>query len=123
MNEADAIDIIRSALWTVIAASGPPVLAAMIIGILIAFFQALTQIQEMTLTFVPKMIAVFVMIAVAGPFIGGQVLIFTEQAYSRVETGFNRLPRGGGNEQTPARNILPLRPGFTPAAPTSEQQE
>ena len=64
MNEADALDIMQNAIWTVLIASGPAVLAAMTVGIIIAFVQALTQIQEMTLTFVPKIIAVMVAIAI-----------------------------------------------------------
>ena len=60
MNEADALDIVNSAIWTVLMASGPAVLAAMLAGIGIALFQALTQIQEMTLTFVPKLAAIVV---------------------------------------------------------------
>ena len=62
MNEADALDIMQAAVWTVLVAAGPAVLAAMIVGVVIAFIQALTQVQEMTLTFVPKvglMLAVF----------------------------------------------------------------
>ncbi len=63
MNEADALDIVNSAIWTVLMASGPAVLAAMLAGIGIALFRALTQIQEMTLTFVPKIIVIFVVLA------------------------------------------------------------
>lgn len=88
MNEADALDIIRSAMWTAIVASGPPVVAAMVVGIVIALFQAMTQVQEMTLTFIPKMIVIIAVIAVTGPFIGSQVLVFSQQVYSRIETGF-----------------------------------
>ena len=58
MNEADALDIVQAALWTVIAASGPAILAAMVVGVVIALFQALTQVQEMTLTFVPKIVVI-----------------------------------------------------------------
>ena len=115
MNEADALDLVRSALWTVILASGPPVLTAMIVGIIIALLQALTQVQEMTLTFVPKMVAIFAVVLAAGPFIGGQVLIFSERSFGRVETGFNRLPLGG--DRSPLVTIEKpgeLRSGFQP---------
>jgi flagellar biosynthesis protein FliQ len=88
MNEADALELLRSAIWTIIAAAGPPVFAAMVVGIVIALFQALTQIQEMTLTFVPKIIVVLASLTVAASFIGGQVVIFTEQVYSRIEKGY-----------------------------------
>ncbi|TJW73267.1 MAG: flagellar export apparatus protein FliQ, partial [Mesorhizobium sp.] len=54
MNEADALDIVQYAVWTVLTASAPVVLVAMAVGIGIALIQALTQIQEITLTFVPK---------------------------------------------------------------------
>jgi flagellar biosynthetic protein FliQ len=57
MNEADALDIVQAAIWTVLAASGPAVLAAMIVGVTVALLQALTQVQEITLTFVPKILA------------------------------------------------------------------
>jgi flagellar biosynthetic protein FliQ len=88
VNEADALDIARAAIWTVIIASGPAVLAAMIVGVVIAFIQALTQVQEMTLTFVPKILAIMVTIAIAAPFIGAQIATFTNIVFSRVETGF-----------------------------------
>ena len=88
MNEADALDIAQAAIWTVIVASGPAVLAAMIVGVAIAFIQALTQVQEMTPTFVPKILAIFVTIAISAPFIGAQISIFTNLVFSRIESGF-----------------------------------
>ena len=88
MNEADALDIAQAAIWTVIVASGPAVLAAMIVGVTIAFVQALTQVQEMTLTFVPKILAIFVTIAISAPFIGAQISIFTDLVFSRIQSGF-----------------------------------
>ncbi|AHK43436.1 MULTISPECIES: flagellar biosynthesis protein FliQ [Ensifer] len=88
MNEADALDIVQAAIWTVIVASGPAVLAAMIVGVVIAFIQALTQVQEMTLTFVPKILAVMITVAVSAPFIGAQISIFTDIVFSRIQSGF-----------------------------------
>ena len=88
MNEADALDIAQAAIWTVVVASGPAVAAAMIVGVAIAFVQALTQVQEMTLTFVPKILAIFVTIAISAPFIGAQISIFTDLVFSRVQSGF-----------------------------------
>lgn len=88
MNEADALDIMQNAIWTVLIASGPAVLAAMAVGIIIAFIQALTQIQEMTLTFVPKIIAVMVAIGFTAPFVGAQIALFTNLVFSRVQSGF-----------------------------------
>ena len=88
MNEADALDIAQAAIWTVIVASGPAVLAAMIVGVTIAFIQALTQVQEITLTFVPKILAIMVTVAISAPFIGAQISIFSDIVFSRIETGF-----------------------------------
>ncbi|WP_057466035.1 flagellar biosynthesis protein FliQ [Pseudovibrio sp. POLY-S9] len=88
MNEADALDIVRTAIWTVIAATGPAVGGAMFVGLIIALFQALTQIQEMTLTFIPKIVVIFILIAMTGPYIGSQIFSLTEMVYGRIEYGF-----------------------------------
>ena len=90
MNEADALDIVQAALWTVITASGPAIIAAMVVGVVIALFQALTQVQEMTLTFVPKIVVIIAVITITAPFIGAQVLAFSEQVYGRIENSFAR---------------------------------
>ncbi len=88
MNEADALELMRAAMWTVLVVSGPAIGAAMVVGIIIALFQALTQIQEMTLTFVPKILVVLAVLTIGASFIGGQIYVFTEQAYSRIEKGY-----------------------------------
>ena len=88
MNEADAIDLGRAAIWAILVASGPAVAAAMVIGVIIALLQALTQIQESTLTFVPKIVVILAVITITAPFIGEQIYAFTEQVYSHIETGF-----------------------------------
>jgi len=59
-----------------------------IIGIVIALIQALTQIQEVTLTFIPKIIAILVVALVTATFVGSQIFAFTELAYGRIVTGF-----------------------------------
>jgi flagellar biosynthetic protein FliQ len=88
MNEGDAIDLVQSAIWMVVVGAGPCVGAAMAVGIVIALLQALTQIQEMTLTFVPKMIAVFVAASLTASFVGGKFSIFTQSIYARIEQGY-----------------------------------
>jgi flagellar biosynthetic protein FliQ len=90
MNEADALDIIQSALWMVIVGGGPAIGAAMVVGVAIALLQALTQVQEMTLTFVPKIVTIFLVVALTGSFVGGQFYLFTENVYGRIEHGFGR---------------------------------
>lgn len=88
MNEADALDIVQYAIWTVLIASGPAVIVAMVVGIGIALVQALTQIQEITLTFVPKIVAILLVTALSGPFVGAQISAFTDVVFQRIENGF-----------------------------------
>jgi flagellar biosynthetic protein FliQ len=88
MNQADALDIVQSALWAVIVASGPAVGAAMVVGIAIALLQALTQVQEITLTFIPKIIAILLVSSLTASFIGTVIYTFAEQVYGRIEMGF-----------------------------------
>lgn len=92
MGQAEALDLVRSAIWTVILASGPAVAAAMVAGVVIALLQALTQVQELTLTFVPKIIVIFIVLILTAPFIGSSIYALTEQAYSRIEDGFDTPP-------------------------------
>ena len=88
MNEGDAVDLVQSAIWMVVIGAGPSIGAAMAVGVVIALLQALTQVQEMTLTFVPKMIAVFVAASLTASFVGGKFSIFTQTIYGRIERGY-----------------------------------
>ena len=69
-------------------AAGPAVIAAMVVGLVIALIQALTQVQEATLTFVPKIVAVLITVGVTAPFVGSQISIFTNLVFSRIQSGF-----------------------------------
>lgn len=88
MNPADALDISQAAIWTVLVAASPAVIAAMAVGVTIALLQALTQVQEMTLTFVPKIIAILLVMSLSAPFIGSVIFTFAEQTYARIPNGF-----------------------------------
>ncbi|MFN4009123.1 MAG: flagellar biosynthetic protein FliQ [Pannonibacter sp.] len=88
MNEADAIDLVRNAIWAIIIGSAPAVVPAMVVGVSIALVQALTQVQEVTLTFIPKILAILVMIIIAAPFIGSEIYALTALVYGRIENGF-----------------------------------
>jgi len=68
METLEVQDVARDALWVLIKISMPLMLVALFVGLGIALFQALTQIQEMTLTFVPKIVAIFFSIMVFMPF-------------------------------------------------------
>ncbi|MCB5177733.1 flagellar biosynthesis protein FliQ [Microvirga lenta] len=88
MNEVDALEMVRSAIWTILIGAGPAVAAAMAVGIIIALVQALTQIQEVTLTFIPKIVVILLVTLLTGSFIGSQIFAFTEEVYGRITTGF-----------------------------------
>ena len=84
MNEVDVIDVGRNAMWVVIKVAGPIMFLGLISGLIIALFQALTTIQEMTLTFVPKIIVIFIGIVVLLPFMINTVTSFTDTLFDRI---------------------------------------
>lgn len=67
--EGYIIGIGKQSLYLILVLSAPPVLVALIVGLMISLVQATTQIQEQTLTFVPKLVAVFVTLALTGPWL------------------------------------------------------
>ena len=75
MNELTSIT--RQALFLVLIASGPPVAMALIVGFIVSVFQATTQIQEQTLSFAPKLIAVLGILGIGGSWIGSKLVRFT----------------------------------------------
>lgn len=70
MTPADSIDFARSSIYVLLEVITPAMLTALVVGLGIGLLQALTQIQEMTLVFVPKIIAIFVVLLLALPFAG-----------------------------------------------------
>ncbi|ATB31829.1 flagellar biosynthesis protein FliQ [Melittangium boletus] len=75
--------ILQQALFLVLIVSAPPVLMSLLVGFLISVFQATTQIQEQTLSFAPKVIAVFGVLALVGPWIGSQLVRFTFHVFDQ----------------------------------------
>lgn len=76
--EAYAVQIGKASLFLVLILSAPPVLGAMVVGLLVSLLQATTQIQEQTLTFVPKMVAIVVILALFGATGMAQLVTFTK---------------------------------------------
>jgi len=70
MTPADSIDFARSSIYVLLEIITPAMLTALVVGLGIGLLQALTQIQEMTLVFVPKIIAIFVVLLIVLPFAG-----------------------------------------------------
>jgi flagellar biosynthetic protein FliQ len=87
MTEVDALDIARQAVFVLVKVSAPPLLAGLIIGLIISLFQALTQIQEMTLTFVPKVLIVFASLIIFAPFMLAELSQFTRAMFDRMVSG------------------------------------
>jgi len=77
----EVLDVGREALWLAVLLAGPILGAALVVGLLIGIFQAATQIQEMTLSFIPKLLAVIVTLFVAGSWMLQVVVSFTERLY------------------------------------------
>lgn len=84
MTPEGVLDISRDAIWVLLKIAAPVMLVALFVGLLIALFQALTQIQEMTLTFVPKILAIFVSLLVMMPYILDEMLVFSERIGERI---------------------------------------
>jgi len=76
------IRITNQGLLMVMVVCGPPILISMVVGLIISLFQAVTQIQEATLTFVPKMVVIFGTLAALGPFLGGTLLQFAKLCFA-----------------------------------------
>lgn len=76
MTEAEVLDMLRAALWTAFLVSFPILLIALLVGTVIGLFQALTSVQELTLTFVPKLGAIFVIFWLSMGFIGQTMVSF-----------------------------------------------
>jgi flagellar biosynthetic protein FliQ len=68
MTGPEVLDVARDAITTLVLVSAPLMLVGLLVGVVISLFQALTQIQEMTLVFVPKIMAIFVTMIIALPF-------------------------------------------------------
>lgn len=82
MIESIAIKVVNEALILVLLLSGPPILLSMIVGLAVSVFQATTQIQEQTLSMVPKLITVFVTLAVAGYWMMSLMVRFATNLFS-----------------------------------------
>jgi flagellar biosynthetic protein FliQ len=87
MSPNDAIDIGRDAIVVSLKLGGPIMLLALVVGVVISLIQALTQIQETTLTFVPKIVAILLAMLLLMPFMLTTLTTFTERLFDRVISG------------------------------------
>ena len=84
MNATDVMDVSREAVIVMLKVGSPIMLLALLVGLTISLFQALTQMQEMTLTFVPKAIVIFLSLILFLPFMLGVLVTFTEGLMDRI---------------------------------------
>lgn len=84
MDAVEAIATGREAIWVILKVAGPVLFVALVVGLGIALVQALTQMQEMTLSFVPKIVAIFLSIILFMPFMLSTLIEFTEVLADRI---------------------------------------
>lgn len=84
MEPQVVIDVAREALWVLIALSAPVLLTALAVGLAIGMVQAATQIQEMTLSFIPKLLAMFAALLITGHWMLGLIVDYTIRLYETI---------------------------------------
>lgn len=84
MSEGDVFDVLREAVIATLEVAGPIMVIGLVVGLIVSLFQALTQLQEQSLTFVPKILAVFAALLVLGPFMLGTLVGFTHHVADRI---------------------------------------
>lgn len=87
MNEVEVLDISREAIFTLLKVVTPVLLVALFVGLIIGIFQALTQIQEMTLAFVPKILCVFITIIWLFPYMLNQMRGLSDTLFDKIVNG------------------------------------
>ena len=80
------MDIAREALWLIIKSAAPLLLISLVVGLLISIFQTVTSIQEQTLTFVPKILSIFVTLILCGGWIMNNIVTFMERLFENFST-------------------------------------
>ena len=82
MTEDAVLDIFSDAVWTIIITAAPLLLISLVVGLVVSIFQAVTSIQEQTLTFIPKILAIFIGILLLGSFMLNNVTTYMEMLWS-----------------------------------------
>ncbi len=87
MTPFDAMELAKAGMILVLTIVGPMLITSLIVGVVIGLFQALTQVQEMTLTFVPKLLAIGVVMLLSLPMIGQALSNFMTQISAMIVSG------------------------------------
>ena len=83
MTTGEVVDIASRAIWIIIECATPLLLVSLIVGLIISIFQTVTSIQEQTLTFVPKILVMFLMIILTGDWMLNNILAFMQELWSK----------------------------------------
>ncbi|WP_028579355.1 flagellar biosynthesis protein FliQ [Desulfogranum japonicum] len=86
LTPESVVHIGRKAVETILLASAPMLIAALVVGLVISIFQAATQINEQTMTFIPKIVAVFITLLIFGPWIMNLLITFTTGIIADIAT-------------------------------------
>ena len=89
MNELVIMTIVKKALVTGLMVAGPILIISLVVGLIISIFQATTQIQEQTLTFVPKLIAIILVLVLGGPWMLNKLVMLTNELFQSISTIVN----------------------------------
>lgn len=84
MTAVEVVDVMRDGIWVLLKVAGPAMIVSLAVGLVIALVQALTQLQEPTLTFVPKILAIFGTLVLVMPFMITTMVTFMEQLAQRI---------------------------------------
>jgi flagellar biosynthetic protein FliQ len=84
MTQDQVVSLVVDAMSVSLKIALPVLLVSLVVGLAVSIFQAVTQIQEQTLTFIPKVVAMAVVIVVAGPWMLGQIVSYTQNLYESI---------------------------------------
>ena len=84
MNGAEALDLARDSMWVLVVVAGPVMIVGLIVGVAVGILQALTQIQEATLVFVPKILSIFAAVILLLPFMAASMSGLMDNIVQRI---------------------------------------
>ncbi len=87
MTGAEVIDIARDGIFTLVVVAGPVMVVGLVVGVVVGLLQAVTQVQEATLVYVPKILAIFAVMLITFPFMGAQLSSYFARIMDRIASG------------------------------------
>jgi flagellar biosynthetic protein FliQ len=86
MTDGDVISVSGHAIWITLEIAGPILIVGLLVGLLVSVFQAVTQIQEQTLVFIPKIVAIVAVMAIFGPWMLSTMVNYTQDLFAEIPT-------------------------------------